>query len=46
MSHLTLANRPAIAEARERLSAKPPASPAEILLAKLKNRESEGERNQ
>jgi predicted Zn-dependent protease len=37
------ANRPAMAEARERLSAKPPASPAEILLAKLNNRESEGE---
>ena len=40
------ANRLAMAEARERLSAKPPASPAEILLAKLKNRELEGEINQ
>lgn len=40
------ANRPAMAEARERLSAKRSASPAEILLTKLKNRESEGEINQ
>ena len=39
------ANRPAIAEARERLSAKPPPSPAEIMLARLKNREQEGEPN-
>jgi predicted Zn-dependent protease len=39
-------NRPAMAEARERLAAKPPASPGEILLARLKNRESEGGVNQ
>ena len=40
------ANRPAIAEARERLAEKPPPSPGEILLANLKKRETEGEANQ
>lgn len=39
------ANRPAIAEARLRLAEKPPPSPAEKLLAKLKNREKDGEPN-